>query len=550
MGGGLTKYAPDALMTKAEVSSELGDEFTDLQWEALSGKDAEGRVPCSRVKLVVEKTLEQQNLEKPWLDPAMPAQLGGLRAAIDSHAGPAYMFDRDEFARELEALEGAYGEYDTDQNYEIEGASAGAAGAGSYFDGANDALDHARLEAMSPEERQVYEKEQRIEAIRVETEKLERAMAAAEEMGVPKDQLADLYGAGDDFDVAEVAAAVEQAMEIVGAEMVFQKLHDVVSREVLNKTRGFGNEAFVNYYKMFHHLDLDLDQSLQCGEFVECVRNSLKLDDDDIESGDLERLFFCLDLDDSGEVSLREFSAFARGAQPILQLPEPSLDCGPGAGDDVVDDGILTLTPEGVNELIHENYARKTLHVGKDNVPDRLNKVHLVMWYLAQLVGESTLVAKEKRRKYFNPAKLNYYQCFNALDIDGSGAITKIEWVDILRTQLEISDETISTADLKLLFDIIDADNSGDITVKEFSAFLRGASSSVQARGMAEIVKSKKAAGKIRRSLNLGTKGPKGGPRGPKAAKSPKGGMTSPKGKKAHLSPKGGKMTPRTKAKK
>ena len=41
-------------------------------------------------------------------------------------------------------------------------------------------------------------------------------------------------------------------MDIVGAELVFQKLHEVVSREVLATTRGFGNEAFVNYYKMFH----------------------------------------------------------------------------------------------------------------------------------------------------------------------------------------------------------------------------------------------------------------------------------------------------------
>jgi hypothetical protein len=97
------------------------------------------------------------------------------------------------------------------------------------------------------------------------------------------------------FDPEELAAAVELAMDIVGAELVFQKLHEVVSREVLATTRGFGNEAFVNYYKMFHHLDLDLDKSLTVDEFVKDVREGLKLDETTITTDDLEKLFFCID---------------------------------------------------------------------------------------------------------------------------------------------------------------------------------------------------------------------------------------------------------------
>lgn len=205
-------------------------------------------------------------------------------------------------------------------------------------------------------------------------------------------------------------------------------------------------------------------------------------------------------------MSLREFSAFARGAQPILKLEDaPVADV---AADEDAYEEPATMTEADVGVMIHAEYSRATLHVGKDRIPDQLNKVHLVMWYLAQLVGENTLVAKEKRRKYFNPAKVNYFQCFNALDIDESGSITKIEWIDILRDKLLIDPEKINNADLKLMFDIIDADDSGDITVKEFSAFLRGASSSVQARGMAEVVAVKKKVQKAhkaaRASLNAG----------------------------------------------
>ena len=187
------------------------------------------------------------------------------------------------------------------------------------------------------------------------------------------------------------------------------------------------------------------------------------------------------------------------------------------------------------------------------------------MWYLAQLVGETTIVAKEKRRKYFNPGKVNYFQCFNALDVDASGSITKVEWIDILREKLLIGEDKINNADLKLMFDIIDADASGDITVKEFSAFLRGASSSVQARGMAEIVKVKKNASTLRASLNRGTSKP-GKAKTPKAsnraipkldtnaataatgdgAHAPKTPKPAPHAKKKHGVGDGSKRTPRT----
>ena len=140
---------------------------------------------------------------------------------------------------------------------------------------------------LTPEETH----ELKMKEIAAEGAKLERLMADAAAAGVPKDELRELFGIGEEFDPEELAAAVELAMDIVGAELVFQKLHDVVSQEEIAKTRGFGNEAFVNYYKMFHHLDLDLDKSLTVAEFVKDVREGLRLEEATITNDDLERLF-------------------------------------------------------------------------------------------------------------------------------------------------------------------------------------------------------------------------------------------------------------------
>ena len=66
------------------------------------------------------------------------------------------------------------------------------------------------------------------------------------------------------------------------------------------------------------------------------------------------------------------------------------------------------------------------------------------------------------------------------------------EWAIVLRKHCGISQAEVSDDDMEGLFRIMDVNNSGQVSVKEFAAFYRGASVSVQARGLAHETKQSK----------------------------------------------------------
>ena len=76
---------------------------------------------------------------------------------------------------------------------------------------------------------------------------------------------------------------------------------------------------------------------------------------------------------------------------------------------------------------------------------------------------------------------------FKSLDLDENGSITRDEWAITLRKHIGIG-TNITDDHLNILFDAMDFDNSGGVTLREFANWARGASSAVNARGLAQCV--------------------------------------------------------------
>ena len=66
-----------------------------------------------------------------------------------------------------------------------------------------------------------------------------------------------------------------------------------------------------------------------------------------------------------------------------------------------------------------------------------------------------------------------------------SDSITRDEWAKVLRKHVGVSHEIASDDDLDAIFDAMDRDGSNTVTLKEFSAFHRGAATSTHSRGCA-----------------------------------------------------------------
>jgi Ca2+-binding EF-hand superfamily protein len=67
---------------------------------------------------------------------------------------------------------------------------------------------------------------------------------------------------------------------------------------------------------------------------------------------------------------------------------------------------------------------------------------------------------------------LSWDEIFKACDADGSGDLSFKEFVKTIRTVLGLSERTVCVYDLRVLFDAVDVDKSGDLDKEELYAFL------------------------------------------------------------------------------
>ena len=322
----------------------------------------------------------------------------------------------------------------------------------------------------------------------------------------------------------EVLDALAPTPGMDRAARLFHALATHVSTVSETLGSGFGASytgAHVNYARLFKACDVDAAGMMDKQELILTLRTTLKLKKKVMTDGDIGFLFDMIDGDGSGVVTMAEFNMFAKGIAPtsdavgakpprklqhsattgaLRAAPPKHLDRSASAGElarlerskagDMHRAQVQTVQTKTSKQ---QEYSAVPLACGPSvpklegrlkkglKVPKDMSDHHLLLWFLGQHIAS----AANKNNKLVNPGKINYFKCFQIFDLDGSSGISRDEFAKTVRRTLGVTSNEISHAALDTIFREMDDDGSGVISVKEFSAYMRGSTNAQQARATA-----------------------------------------------------------------
>ena len=472
MGAGASIDA-SSMLTKEEAMTLAGEQWDEAKWDAAE-KDESGKIKAELLLAAVAPAAEASNIEAP---PEETAQEATTEPQADAAAT--------EDSVPSKPVEAAIEEAPTD--LPTEGVSMPAEEVAPAEESRSSTIDEMQHHAKS--------------------------LASSEKyvFGDPSSRNVDVKGlehlTAGGFSTGSLVTQMETPEELHGAEMVFFKLAQKLEVDGDSKSSGFGSRyrpVTVNYYKMFKQVDMDCDKEIERDEFEKTLRRILGIKRSVVSDEEIAKIFSAMDPDDNGRVSIREFAAFAKGMRPSSayrgELTYHKHDSATNAGstklggaldqdNSALDDNkvevmqLKSVPSLSDRSIIAGSEAAKRV----DSAPKDLDKPHLILWHIAQKVGKDT-DAGQTSGMVFHPAHINLYRLFKKVDMDMDKGITKDEWAICLRRHIGVGTD-ITDEDLNSIFDAIDDDENGEITIKEFCAFFRGASSSIHARGLATLKK-------------------------------------------------------------
>ena len=187
--------------------------------------------------------------------------------------------------------------------------------------------------------------------------------------------------------------------------------------------------------------------------------------------GNWQRLFESIDEDQSGRLSFKEF----RLAAKLLVRDALDFDALTALWD--------YIDYNGSGESTIKEFQQATYLLMLDDWEDLLTEEHAgeLQGVVAQL--EEAVETRHTRKKFHDTtggtvkeAPGNWYKVFALFDITGSGLLGYEELEEVIRADypgLGMKPAAISTNRIRGLWKAIDADRSGDVTVKEFVSFMR-----------------------------------------------------------------------------
>ena len=138
----------------------------------------------------------------------------------------------------------------------------------------------------------------------------------------------------------------------------------------------------------------------------------------------------------------------------------------------------ITVAHEVTNEADAEAPAPLRRAISAIEVEESPNeKAELVFIKLAQKLAKDHDASSQSTGfgTRYRPATINYYKMFKEMDIAGNDRLDKDEFKEVLRRVLKVSAEEISDQELSDVFDAMDGDGNGSVSLREFAAFEHGA---------------------------------------------------------------------------
>jgi Ca2+-binding EF-hand superfamily protein len=290
------------------------------------------------------------------------------------------------------------------------------------------------------------------------------------------------------------------------AEMLNQRMAEIIMEP-----------AGRSWYKLFVHMDDDSSGKIDYHELEDMIRNELRLSDAALPAERFKSIWRALDADGSGRITCGEFGSFMRlGVQQgcaskklesclhAKQQNAARLRQQSASASTALENKFQALVSarrarvsdqresmrqaaESAAQAARRNKSELAAAVRKDKVKDltlapvggdrvaKPSEVEFVANLLNQRMDE--MIQDKSARSWF--------KLFIHMDDDGSGNVTFIELVDMIRNELKVPEASVSREQLLAVWRVLDDDNSGIIKCGEFGKFMRKGRPAVDKDGTA-----------------------------------------------------------------
>ena len=224
--------------------------------------------------------------------------------------------------------------------------------------------------------------------------------------------------------------------DLARAAALFEHIARRVDMDSADRAGGFGvAKRDIAYGRVFRKLCVFGEESLDAGELVRACRRAFLDNLKGVADADLRLLYRAIDEDNTGVVALEDFARFSKKIRGRLF-------------------DVQVARPEPPAPATRESRVNARDRARAEAILCRLGEV------VASRGGSSS----------FNDAHrgqgVSYARLFHVLDPE-SGAMDRADLIEAVKKRTA----TVSDSDLAFLFDVIDEDRSGLVTLGEFRAF-------------------------------------------------------------------------------
>ena len=208
----------------------------------------------------------------------------------------------------------------------------------------------------------------------------------------------------------------------------------------------------VDWGRLFKQYDRDNSGDLDFEEFRGAVRKNAKISQNDMTDQELYKIFCSVDDDQSGTVDAEEFAEWLDANQEQYKSKKVNMQNLLSTG------GARTLGSGGGS-------ATRAKRLGAHEAKDM------------KMIRDKLQAAAEGLG-----GKKAWANIFKKYDRDNSGEIDFKEFRSAVRKSARISASALSDRELQVLFDYVDADSSGELSIGEFNDWLDGKISKTRAK--------------------------------------------------------------------
>jgi len=267
-----------------------------------------------------------------------------------------------------------------------------------------------------------------------------------------------------------------------------------------------------SWYKLFCHMDDDLSGKVNFHEFEDMIRNELKVTSSKLSDEQLRAVWRSLDEDSSGFIATGEFGHFMRqGARhqnpeestkaKILKKREMDGEASRQQRKEMLStwreskalaEAAVTEHTEQLRNAEAGRTAAALARVKQQNAvtaqvirqerDERLSR-HLMKKgdtagtpraaSMQECEQFSVLLNQRMVEIFIDPRARSWYKLFVHMDDDLSGKINYHELEDMVRNELKVPNSRFSDEQLMGIWNFLDEDRSGLITIGEFGKFMR-----------------------------------------------------------------------------